>query len=187
MERFYYRVLPRQGLIVGAVAYVGDRAVGFIAATHDSAGFMRSALRRSWMSFGWILGTSVVLAPKSIRSVWEAGRAIRARGSADSGQPEGEILSFGVLPGYQDLRDEASGLRISAHLLDYAVTRLEASGVGVIRAMVKADNTPAKLFYGALGWTLRRAKAQEWRSPTVEFVWRHGSEAGADRAVRSSR
>src|SRR5258705_59311 len=66
MERFYYRVLPRQGLIVGAVAYVGDRAVGFIAATHDSAGFMRSALRRSWMSFGWILGTSVVLAPKSI-------------------------------------------------------------------------------------------------------------------------
>jgi ribosomal protein S18 acetylase RimI-like enzyme len=171
MERFYYRVLPRNGLIFGAVAYVDDRAAGFVAATHDSAGFMRSALRRRWPSFAWVVGTSVLLTPRSIRPVWEAGRALKKRHPVAGGRPEGEILSLGVLPGYQELR-RADGLRISADLLGYAVAQLEARGVGEIRAMVKADNTPAKLFYSGLGWTLRRANAQEWRIPTAEFVWR---------------
>jgi ribosomal protein S18 acetylase RimI-like enzyme len=172
MERFYYRVLPLNGLIFGAVAYVDDRAAGFVAATPDSAGFMRSALRRWWPRVAWVLGTSVVLAPRSIRPVWEAGRAMRKRRPAQGSRPEGEILSLGVLPGYHELRgDNAPGRRISADLLGYAVGQLEARGVGVIRAMVRADNTPAKLFYSGLGWTLRRTNAPEWTSPTTEFVW----------------
>ena len=36
MERFYYKVLPKQGLIFGAVAYVDGRAAGFVSATYDS-------------------------------------------------------------------------------------------------------------------------------------------------------
>lgn len=173
MERFYYRVLPRQGLILGAVAYLDDAPAGFVVATHDSAGFMRSALRRRWPSFVWTLGTSVLLAPRSIRPVWEAAQAMRKRGPVSDRVSNGEILSLGVLPDAQARRSAAApGARISADLLGSAVAQLQARGVGEIRAMVKADNTPAKLFYIGLGWTLRRSNAQEWRIPTAEFVWR---------------
>ena len=172
MERFYYRVLPHHGLIFGAVAYVGERPAGFVAATRASGGFMRLAMRRSWLSFGWVVATSVILAPRSIGPVWEAGRAIRAQQPGAESEAEGEILSLGVLPGYHELRREVSGPRMSADLVGHAVAELGAMGVRSIRAMVKADNVPAKLFYTGLGWTLRRASVPEWRSPTVEFAWR---------------
>jgi ribosomal protein S18 acetylase RimI-like enzyme len=173
MERFYYRVLPQDGLILGAVAYLDDQPAGFVVATPDSAGFMRAALRRRWPSFVWAMGTSILLTPKSIGPVLEAARAMRQRQPVSDGGPDGEILSLGVLPGYQErLSREVPGTRISADLLGSAVARLQARGIGEIRAMVKADNTPAKLFYIGLGWTLRRSSAPEWRMPTAEFVWR---------------
>jgi ribosomal protein S18 acetylase RimI-like enzyme len=173
VERFYYRVLPLNGLILGAVAYLDDEPAGFVVATHDSAGFMRSALRRWWPSFLWTIGTSVLLSPRSIGPVWEAAQAMRNRQPASACVAEGEILSLGVLPGYQDrLSAVAPGTRISADLVGSAVAQLRARGVDEIRAMVKADNTPAKLFYIGLGWTLRRSNAPEWRIPTAEFVWR---------------
>src|SRR5437868_15493364 len=46
MENFYYRVLPREGLVFGAVAYVDRQPAGFVAAAHDRAGCLRSGLRR---------------------------------------------------------------------------------------------------------------------------------------------
>ena len=36
MERFYYKRLPKQGLIFGAIAYVDGHPAGFVSATYDS-------------------------------------------------------------------------------------------------------------------------------------------------------
>jgi ribosomal protein S18 acetylase RimI-like enzyme len=171
MERFYYKLLPREGLLFGAVAYIDDQPVGFVAATHDADGFMRIACRRRWPYLVWVVGTSILIAPRSIRAVWQACRVMMSRAPAADARPDGEILSLGVLPAYREPRFiRQSGLRISTDLLDTAVSELCARGVRAIRATVNADNTPAKLFYIGLGWTLGRTNVPGWQAATVEFV-----------------
>lgn len=173
MERFYYKFLPREGLIFGAVAYVNNQPVGFVVATHDSSGFMREAMRRWWPHLLWVVGLSVLLAPKSIAAVWEAVRIMATRRRIEDSRADGEVLSLGVLSEYREPNFvRRSGRRIGNELLDYAVTQLRARGVRVIRAMVAADNTPTKLFYSGLGWTLSRSDTPKWRAHTAEFVWR---------------
>jgi ribosomal protein S18 acetylase RimI-like enzyme len=94
-----------------------------------------------------------------------------SRAPVADGRPDGEILSLGVLPAYREPRFvRQSGLRISNDLLNTAVSELRARGVRAIRATVKADNAPAKLFYTGLGWTLGRTTVPGWQHATVEFV-----------------
>jgi ribosomal protein S18 acetylase RimI-like enzyme len=174
MEKFYYLILPCDGLIFGTIAYVEERPAGFVAATHDPSGFMKSALHRWWPYIVWIVGSSLFLAPKSMGAAWEAWRVMQSRSLSQAGGSDGEILSLGVLPEYREpsfIRQ--SGLRISTDLLSDAVARLGARGIHVIRATVSADNTPVKLFYSGLGWSLARTNHSGWRHPTVEFIWRH--------------
>jgi ribosomal protein S18 acetylase RimI-like enzyme len=173
MERFYYAILPREGLIFGALAYVDNQPAGFVAATHDAAGFMRSALRRWWPYLIWVVGTSVLLAPKSMGKIWEVWRVMMSRRPVKGDGSEGEILSLGVLPAYREpLFIRQFGLRLSNDLVDCAVAQLRTKGVRVIRAIVGADNTSAKLFYSGLGWTFDLTSAPGWQNPTVQFVWR---------------
>jgi ribosomal protein S18 acetylase RimI-like enzyme len=172
MEKFYYKILPHEGLIFSAVAYVDESPVGFITATHDSTGFMQIALKQYWPQILWLVGTSLLLAPNSIGPVWESWRVMRNRAQVKTGELQGEILSFGVLSAYREpsfIRQ--SGLRISNDLLEHAVGQIYARGVRKIRAIVCAENNPAKLFYSGLGWRLKGSNASEWKHPTVEFVW----------------
>jgi len=72
MEDFYYRVLPREGLEFGAVAYVDQKPAGFVAATHDRNGFMRTAVKRYWPHVLWVIGASVFTTPKFLGAIWQA-------------------------------------------------------------------------------------------------------------------
>lgn len=173
MANFYYDILPREGLISGAVAYVDGQPAGFIVATPDSARFMKIALRRHWWRLIWVMGISVLRQPKRLGAIWEAGQIMGSRQPSSPEELAGELLSFGVLPAYRHgkfIRE--SGLKISQDLFHRAVAQIQAQGVSQIRAIVDADNTPAKLFYHGLGWQLDRTQVPGWRSPTVEFVWR---------------
>jgi ribosomal protein S18 acetylase RimI-like enzyme len=173
MERFYYRILPREGLIFGTVAYVDEQPAGFVAATHDPLGFMKAALRRWWPYLVWVVGTSLLSAPASVGAVWEASQVMMSRSASRDADSGGEILSLGVLPMYREPRFiRQSGLRIAIDLVDSAVAQLLTRGVQVVRATVSADNTLAKLFYSGLGWTLCHTSTSGWQHPTVEFVWR---------------
>lgn len=173
IERFYYSILPQEGLIFGTVAYVDNRPAGFVAATDNPAGFMKSAVRRRWPKLVWVLGTSLLWNPSCTGAVLEACRLMWTRRRKESSEPVGEILSMGVLPAYREagfVRE--TGLRISHELLNSAVTRLLMGGAAVIRALVNAENTATKLFYNGLGWTLNRNAIPGYDSTTVEFVWR---------------
>jgi len=171
MEKFYYRILPREGLIFGAVAYIDECPAGFIAATDDPAGFMRAGLRRSWPYLIWVLGGSVLSAPKSFMAVLEAAKVMHSRPHPEGRQNEGEILSFGVAPEYREARFiRQTGLRLSHDLLVIALDLLRAKEIRLIRAIVSADNAPAKLFYSSLGWAFESTSAPGWGHPTVQFV-----------------
>lgn len=182
MERFYYSVLPRLGLLFGAVAYVENTPAGFIVATDDSAGFMREGIRRAWPSLIWTLAWSMLSDPRRIGALAEA-RAINqgVQAPAAAGRV-GEMLSFGVRPRFRErgfvMR---TGLRISQRLLEHAMSELAARGVSESRAIVDADNLEARMFYLGLGWQPGAGKVPGWRKHTVEFLWRrpHGAPAGA--------
>jgi ribosomal protein S18 acetylase RimI-like enzyme len=173
MEGFYYRILPAEGLLFGAVAYVDGQPAGFVAATGDRRGFMRAALKRYWPRVIGLVGLSLLAAPRSLGPVWHACRVVRARRPDESGRREGEILSLGVLPAYREPAFiRRSGRRIATELLDLAVGRLRTMGVDFIGAAVGAGNTEARLFYLGLGWDLHRRCAEGWGPAAVEFRWR---------------
>jgi ribosomal protein S18 acetylase RimI-like enzyme len=171
MEEFYYLVLPRSGAIRGAVAYVGDEAAGFIVVT-DDGGFMSAALRRHWPRIAWLVGTSVLLAPRRVTYVLEALRLMRSAAPGESRAGGGQILSFGVLPAYRDLRFvRSTGIRIGVDLLNKGMTALRARGVRDVRAAVHRDNLEAQLFYRGQGWRVTRRGLPGWRVPAVELAW----------------
>jgi ribosomal protein S18 acetylase RimI-like enzyme len=173
MEDFYYRVLPREGLLFGAIAYVGAQPAGFIAATHDRSGFMRTAFERGWPRLLAVLGVSMLMGSTSIGALWQAAQVMRGGRRAERDARTGEILSLGVLPVYrQPAFVRQSGIRIATDLLDLAVEDLRALGVQEIGAAVRSDNTEAKLFYAGLGWHLDGPRVVGRRSTAVQFVWR---------------
>ncbi|MDX2240330.1 MAG: hypothetical protein NW224_06585 [Leptolyngbyaceae cyanobacterium bins.302] len=172
MQHFYYRFLPRDGLIFGAVAYVDDIPVGFIVATADATGFMSTALRHHWLYLGWILAWSILREPKCLIAVWEALQIMRHQPPIPKDAAiNGELLSLGVLPVYRSPRFiKQTGLRIAHDLVQTAVAQLKAQGIPLIRAIVDADNTEAKFFYLGMGWELDRTSVPGWKVATVEFV-----------------
>ena len=181
MRRFYYRTLPKMGLIFGAVAYVDDEPAGFIVATQNSSGFMQEALRSRFVEIAAVLGWSVVRQPSRIGAIWEALQIMRGLPAPDPSQPAGELLSFGVLPRYR-ARDFIlrTRLRISQDLLKAVVRQLSDRGVGAVRVIVDADNVEARMFYLGNGWRPGLDVVPGWRKKTVEFLWgADAREAGA--------
>ncbi len=175
MERFYYRLLPRMHLMVGAVAYVDGEPAGFIAATRDSDGFMGEAVRRHWAYLLWVLGSSVLMQPTRLGALWEALQIMRNRGTDVRGEAAGELLSFGVLPRFRASKFvRRTGLKISQDLMASALRQLGAQQVTVIRSLVDQDNLDVKLMYRSLGWELSASDVPGWRTPQVEFTWRAG-------------
>jgi ribosomal protein S18 acetylase RimI-like enzyme len=173
-KAFYYKLLPQQGLIWGAVAYVGRQPVGFIVATHDPENFMGQALRRHWLYLLWIVALSVLQNPiPRLAAVWEALQIMRHLPTLTIPDREAELLSFGVLENYRFATyGRQSGHHISGDLLNLLQQRLQALGLPSIRAVVDVDNTAGRSFYRRVGWQLRRHGIAGWRIPSVELVWR---------------
>jgi ribosomal protein S18 acetylase RimI-like enzyme len=173
MAGFYYRTLPRLRLICGHVAYIADRPAGFIAATHDSSGFMQQALRLEFFTLARVMLGSVLRDPRRVAAIWEAVQIMRGLPRADPADHAGELLSFGVLPEYRS-RDFLlrTRLRLSQDLLAATLEQLRARGVNLVRVIVDADNLEARMFYLGSGWQPGRDAVPGWRKKTVEFLWR---------------
>lgn len=180
LQRYYYRTLPRLGLIVGQVAYVDDQPAGFIVGTHDSAGFMRAAIRRHFLRIGVVLTASVLRDPRRIAAIWEGLQIMRGLPPSAVGQAPGEILSMGVLPEFRSREFCArTRLRIGQDLLAAVLDQLRARGVSEARAIVDADNLEARLFYSGQGWVPGLSRVPGWRKETVEFLWRGTAPSSA--------
>lgn len=174
MEQFYYTTLVREGVLRGAVAYVGGAPAGFIVGTIESAGFMRRALRRHPLRLAGIIGVSVLGDPRRFVPLLEAWRIMRNLPEPVSSEGDvGEILSLGVLPEFRSPKFiRQTGLKISLDLVQLMLRQLEAGGARTVRVVVDEDNLEARLFYQGQGWELGEAQPGGWRKPTVEYVWR---------------
>ncbi len=166
-EEFYYKDLPEMGLIFGAVAYVGWRAVGFLTATHDSDGFMAAAIARKPVRVAWIVATALLADPRRIAAVWETVQIKRDRERSAEGRRKAEMLSLGVLPEYRS----HSGLNIAGDLVRSVLATLQASGATRVCGVVDADNQPSLRFLEKMGFRRGRDRLPGWRRPSVEVIW----------------
>lgn len=170
MERVFYSELPSLGAVFGAVAVIGGRPAGFVAATDDSARFMRKAFRQKFFEVGWAVGRSVLARPARIRVILEIVRLMHFRRVEDHTEHEGEILSMGVRPEFRDPKYfSRMKINFAQDLLDDAVRAVKNAGCRRIRAVVDADNSAAQFFYSGNGWRLTRTSVPGWIVPSVEF------------------
>ena len=178
MERFYYKVLPKQGLIFGAVAYVDGRPAGFVSATYDSDRLLRRALRWNLLRLIWVIATSFPK-PSRFEGLAEGLGIIKSRErKADravevtSGGPTGEILSIGVRRTYRspDFKIQ-TGLKIGRDLMLGAMAGFQKSHLVRARLIVDAKDIAGQGFFRSLGWEPRRRNVPGWFTASTEFLW----------------
>ena len=171
LREFYYSVLPSDGLIFGAIAYVDRKPAGFMVATASPADFMSRAIRSHWLRLCWIMCKSLLRNPGRLVAVKEAYLIQRNVQTEDYGAEVGELLSFGVLPEFRSRRFiKETGFHISSDLLATTTKELRGSGKRTLRAIVDKDNLAAQLFYRSNGWRVGLATVKGWRVPTMEFL-----------------
>ena len=180
MARFYYKVLPKQGLIFGAVAYVDGIPAGFVSATYDSDRLLRKTIRWNWLRLAWVLATSLPR-PSKLAGFAEGLGIIRSRepkadaaatygGSANG--PTGEVLSIGVRRMFRspDFKIQ-TGLQIGRDLMIGAMAGFEKSQLVRARLIVDSQDIPSQGFFRGLGWEPRRRNVPGWFTASTEFLW----------------
>lgn len=174
MEDFYYKSLPRQGAIFGAVAYVDGEAAGFIAATYDSNNFLALGMRRNFYRLLWI-GLTTLPTYSRIEGAVEASGIMKyreGRDRRDGTENVGEILSVGVRVPYRrpEFKKE-TGIEIGRDLMLGAMDAFGKSKLTRARLIVDSNDIHTQNFYRRLGWQPRRRSVPGWLTPSTEFVW----------------
>ena len=178
VEDFYYKYLPEEGLICGAIAYVDGEAAGFIVATPHPADVMSNAVAAHRFRIAWIVFKSVLKNPSRLLAMKEAYQIQNNLQVQQNGPDMGELLSFGVRPEYRSrkfVRD--SGLAVGSDLMLAALSQLAELGMAQVRAIVDKDNLEAQLFYRSQGWQVGLKDVKGWRVPTMEFLRSPGDSA----------
>ena len=171
MRDFYYTVLPADGLVCGAIAYVQGKAAGFVVATDDPNGFMSRAFSDHWLRIVYLMIKSVIRNPSRVLAMKEAYEIQKNVQNGECAKGVGELLSFGVLKEYRTRSFMSeSGIHIASDLHERAVGRLKRMNSRVIRAIVDKDNLEAQFFYRAHGWHVGLKTVKGWRVPTMEFL-----------------
>lgn len=174
MERFYYKYLPLQGEIFGAIAYVNGQPAGFICATYDSNQFLARTLRRNFFRLLWVVMTSFP-SPRRFEGLLEGLGIMRSREGRErkDGTPNvGEVLSIAVRTQYRgpEFKTEA-GLEIGRDLLLGVMDAFAKSRITRARLIVDSRDLQTQGFYRRLGWQPRRHSVPGWLTPSTEFVW----------------
>ncbi len=170
MRLFYYRKLVEDGLVQCDLAYHDGRAAGVIAYTRYPFDFMANGLRRHWLYLVAVTAYSLLRHPGRLGIILPVVAMLRERKRQAGDVPEGEILSFGVLPEYRGADFvRRSGRRIPVELFERARAFFLKEGISSFRMLVEADNREALLFYHTLGCKLE--KTPEGAGNTVQATY----------------
>ena len=162
LEHFYYRHLPRDGGLFGAVAVVEGREAGFVALSPDPWRTLDEGKRRYRGEFAAVAMVSLLRRPLASLTAW---RRLRRRGTFAPGPPgTGELVALAVLPELRGPREDLDGRSLAHALLARAVLRLRDEGYRGIRARVAPDDARAARFFVRERWTRREPAGPEARS-----------------------
>ena len=173
MRRFYYRVLPKQGYIFGAVAYVDGQPAGFVSATYDSDGFLKRAVSHNLFQIAFF-GLTTFPTPRRVEGAIEALGILKTRDPKETwtGELTGEVLSIGVRKQFRGPEFQiGTGLEIAKDLMNGVMDGFRRSHIARVRLIVDANDMQTQGFYSRLGWRPRRRGVPGWFTPSSEFIW----------------
>ena len=160
MTRFFYSRLVADGLVRCYLYRVEGQYVGFLSLTERPDSFMRQGTRRHLVRLAAVLAASLAEKPSRVGILWETLAASRRKQHASPRDAVGELLSFGVLPGFA-ARRESNGLRIPTILFDAGIRHFRERGFRRIEWTVDRDNLPAMILYRSYGAVLDKS-ADAW-------------------------
>jgi SAM-dependent methyltransferase/ribosomal protein S18 acetylase RimI-like enzyme len=166
-----YRRNLIDGLLRVALYEVAGQPAGFVAYTHRSITFHRSALRRHWLLAAWTVAVSL------LREPWRLARLLRAvkvilsrRGETVLGEdPLGEVVAIAVRREYlvpEFVRQ--TGAHVAEQLVQHTLAYFRRAGVDTVRMLVDADNKSPLLLYHRLG---ARFEPYEQAGEPMVHVW----------------
>jgi ribosomal protein S18 acetylase RimI-like enzyme len=171
-QKVYYGLLSQNDLMFGAVAYMNNQPIGFIAVTTHPQDFMQIAIKRHFIYISSIIALSTIAHPiQQISGIWQALSIMRHLPTSNINTDEAELLSFGVVAEY---RYSAMGKQIGHHvardLLHSVITQLASRHQTSVRAIVDQDNIAAQIFYQRSGWQVRQKSVPGWHVPSIELA-----------------
>ncbi len=183
MRRFYYRRLVEDGLICADLYYSEGRPAGFIVYTKYPADFMTQGLRRHWVRLAGVMVRSLIRRPLLLAELLRVFSLMLHRKGQAGAVPQGEILSFGVIPEYRGSAFvRRTHQHISLELFERAKEYFRRQNIPSFRMLLEADNREALLFYLAQDCRVQR-QASGASGKTIELIYTGGSEpAGASPA-----
>jgi len=168
LESFFYTVLPREGYIEGAVAYVDDTPAGFLVFTRDSDRFMGRAAVRHAPRLASALAADTLTNPLTLKHVFDSWRLMRSR--TTSGEPIAEIMSVGVQPFCRGHDFKArTGIHVARSLHAFALERLRGIGARFVRTVVNEDNDRSIQYHLKTGWKIFATGLPGRNVPSIEF------------------
>ncbi len=152
LARFYYRYIPESPTACCVVYEYDGQVAGFIAATTDWAHLFQSVARRHWGALVGVFLATVILKPSRWGAVGEAVAFLSHPPAMPDDAPS-EMLSLAVAPAYRSLQFmQRTNIRVAQALGQAALDCLRDHRGKQVRALVRADNLMANIFYRNLGF-----------------------------------
>jgi len=147
MTKFYYSKLVNDDLIACALCSYCGKYVGFISYTKYPYSFMEEGKRRHLSYLLFLLAMSVICNPYRLIVIYKVIRQKKMRQIENNSDDMGEVLSFGVLEQYRQIKDATTGLRISHLLFRNVIANLANEGFRNMQVSVAKGNQRALSFY----------------------------------------
>lgn len=179
LERFYYRALPAEGALFGAVAYVDGRPAGFQVAAPEPGRLLSLALRRHRSVMARVAAGAVLRSPRRASAAWDTITIARSR-SGDGFEAAAELVSGGVRPEYRRSRLGHGAPWVFRDVVEAALRR--CPGDRPVFTLVDETNVPSQRFFRGHGWEPRGVVTAGWPVPQTRLVVErpgdHGRSAG---------
>lgn len=151
MAGFYYRDLAKDGLLKCDLYKSNGDYVAFAVYTEYPLTFMAEGRRRHFFRLCAIIFLSVIMNPVRLMTIIKVLKMSRRRGLEERKDGIGEMLSFGVLEPYRDMKDETTKLRIANTLFERTMSYFKGKGFKKMCGEIRKNNVPALLLWKSYG------------------------------------
>ncbi len=165
MKRFYYKTLPKLGLLKCFLARYNNKTVGIIVCTKAPYSFIKQGMKGNVLKLLFITGLSLLLKPSRLRALlhqlkYKPDPLLKQQ--EDAGLTI-EILTLGVLKEFRTIlmEENEKSTHIAFSMVDHVINYYKKSGYKFMTGQILKTNTSALTFYRAYKATYTDSTVQD--------------------------
>ncbi len=153
VRKFFYTTLVRDAAVVVDLCRADGKIVGFISYTRDPKHFISNAVKRHFFPLCWLMGTSVLLRPALLKSIFQTLQMMTARteGAQAPDAKLGEVISLVALPEYQNHVAPGGKSRLTGRFFETMVAYFRDLDYERVLLFVKPENRASNIFCSIMG------------------------------------